>query len=66
MHRWYCRRILHGLFRHRMGLAVLPEYEARGIGSRLLTPVVEWLRLCGQHRLWLAASPNPKVRGYGF
>ena len=49
-----------------MVLAVLPEYEARGIGSRLLTLVVEWLRSCGHDRIWLAASPKPEVRAYGF
>jgi len=49
-----------------MVLAVLPEYEARGIGRRLLMLVVEWLRSCNNHRIWLAASPDPKVRAYGF
>src|SRR5487761_193689 len=49
-----------------MVLAVLPEYEARGIGSRLLTLVVEWFRSCGHDRIWLAASPKPEVRAYGF
>lgn len=46
-------------------LAVLPDHEARGIGRRLLALVVEWLR--SSHRnIWLAASPNPDVRAYGF
>jgi len=49
-----------------MVLAVLPEFEARGIGRRLLTLVVEWLRSCNHHRIWLAASPDPSVRAYGF
>jgi ribosomal protein S18 acetylase RimI-like enzyme len=49
-----------------MVLAVLPEYEARGIGRRLLSLVVEWLRSRNHDRIWLAASPDPKVRAYGF
>jgi GNAT superfamily N-acetyltransferase len=33
-------------------LAVLPEYEGRGIGSKLLAHVVEWLRSVG-FNTWL-------------
>lgn len=47
-------------------LAVLPEYETRGIGRRLLTLVVEWLRSSDDRNIWLAASPNPAVRAHGF
>ena len=49
-----------------MVLAVLPEYEARGIGRRILALVVEWLRSCNHDSIWLAASPDPEVRAYGF
>lgn len=47
-------------------LAVLPEYEGRGIGKTLLWLVVEWLRAFKPTRIWLAASPNADTRAYGF
>jgi GNAT superfamily N-acetyltransferase len=47
-------------------LAVLPEYEGNGIGTRLLLHVVEWLRTSGSQQPWLAASPDPRIRAHGF
>src|SRR6185503_14710659 len=47
-------------------LSVLPEYEGKGIGKRLLLRVVEWLRSAGFKEPWLAASPDPNIRGHGF
>jgi ribosomal protein S18 acetylase RimI-like enzyme len=47
-------------------LAVLPEYEGRGIGKRLLDRAVEWLRSRGWRRVWLATDPDPTVRSHGF
>jgi GNAT superfamily N-acetyltransferase len=47
-------------------LAVLPDYEGQGIGSRLLALASEWLCSMGFTKLWLAASPNPNIRAYGF
>jgi GNAT superfamily N-acetyltransferase len=47
-------------------LAVLPEYERRGIGTSLLSRVVEWLRSVGSNTIWLAASPDARVRAHGF
>jgi len=47
-------------------LAVLPEYEGKGIGKRLLCEAVVWLRSRGASRVWLAASPDPAVRAHGF
>ena len=47
-------------------LAVLPEYECRGIGTGLLSRVVEWLRSVSSHTIWLAASPDPRIRAHGF
>jgi ribosomal protein S18 acetylase RimI-like enzyme len=47
-------------------LAVLPEYEGRGIGTRLLDEAVRWLRSRGCRRLWLAANPDSQGRAYGF
>ena len=47
-------------------LAVLPEYERRGIGTGLLSRVVEWLRSVSSNTIWLAASPDPRIRAHGF
>jgi GNAT superfamily N-acetyltransferase len=47
-------------------LAVLPAYECKGIGTNLLTHVVEWLRSVGINTLWLAASPDAGTRAHGF
>jgi ribosomal protein S18 acetylase RimI-like enzyme len=47
-------------------VAVSPDFEGRGIGKALLRSVMESLRSAGCGRLWLAASPNPNVRSYGF
>jgi ribosomal protein S18 acetylase RimI-like enzyme len=47
-------------------LAVLPEYERRGIGKQLLARTVDWLRSEGTSRIWLSASPDPLRRAYGF
>jgi GNAT superfamily N-acetyltransferase len=47
-------------------LAVLPEYERRGIGTYLLARVVEWLRSVGSDTIWLAASPDTRIRAHGF
>jgi ribosomal protein S18 acetylase RimI-like enzyme len=47
-------------------LAVLADYEGKGIGKRLLAAVVEALRSAGCDKIWLAASSNPAVRSHGF
>ena len=47
-------------------LAVLPDFEGEGIGRRLLSLITEILFSWGHHELWLAASPHPDVRAYGF
>jgi ribosomal protein S18 acetylase RimI-like enzyme len=47
-------------------LALLPEYEDRGIGKTLLAHVVENLRSIGFERLFLGCSKNPGHRSYGF
>jgi ribosomal protein S18 acetylase RimI-like enzyme len=47
-------------------LALLPEYEGRGIGKALLSRVVEDLRAIGFSRLFLGCSKNPDHRSYGF
>jgi GNAT superfamily N-acetyltransferase len=47
-------------------LAVLPEYEGKGVGRRLLAEVVRELRARGHGRLWLAASADPAHRSHGI
>jgi GNAT superfamily N-acetyltransferase len=47
-------------------LALLPEYESRGIGRTLLSRVVEDLWSIGFKRLFLGCSKNPSHRSYGF
>ena len=47
-------------------LAVLPEYEGRGVGKHLLALAVEWLRSIGFEKPWLAASPDASIRAHGF
>jgi N-acetylglutamate synthase-like GNAT family acetyltransferase len=47
-------------------LAVLPEYEGRGIGRRLLSHAVEFLRSLGFGEAWLAATSNATSRAHGF
>jgi ribosomal protein S18 acetylase RimI-like enzyme len=47
-------------------LAVLPEYEGKGIGKRVLAQAASWLRSRGCDRIWLAANPDPSGRAYGF
>jgi ribosomal protein S18 acetylase RimI-like enzyme len=47
-------------------LAVLPQYEDRGIGRALLSKVVEDLRLLGHRRLFLGCSSGASHRSYGF
>lgn len=48
-------------------LAVLPDYEGKGVGKRLLEHIVKWLQSHGGiPLLWLAASPDPRVRAHGF
>lgn len=47
-------------------LAVLPEFEGKGIGSTLLRSVVAGLSECQIPSLWLACSPDPASRSHGF
>jgi GNAT superfamily N-acetyltransferase len=47
-------------------LSVVPDFEGQGIGRRLLTLVVDWLRAEGATRIWLAATSDPSQRAYGF
>lgn len=45
-------------------LFVQPEFEGKGIGSRLLDLAVDWLRAQGITRAWLTTGPNTKAAGF--
>ncbi|MDZ4731307.1 MAG: GNAT family N-acetyltransferase [Xanthomonadales bacterium] len=47
-------------------LALLPQYEAKGMGRRLLSHVTENLREAGYGTLFLGCAADPTVRSYGF
>ena len=47
-------------------VALLPEYERRGIGRLLLTHVQNMLFSAGHDTIWLWANPDPEVRTTGF
>jgi GNAT superfamily N-acetyltransferase len=47
-------------------IAVLPEFEGQGIGSRLLAKVEDWLCSLGWQELWLWTSSDPKRRASAF
>ena len=47
-------------------IAVLPEYEGRGIGKSLLKRAVDWLRSRGWSRMWLATDPDPNGHAQRF
>jgi GNAT superfamily N-acetyltransferase len=47
-------------------VAVLPEYEGRGIGSELLARVENWLWSEGWNDIWLTTDVDPSLRAYGF
>lgn len=47
-------------------LAMLPDFENRGIGRQLLERVVDQLKGAGHARLFLGASPDAATRSYGF
>jgi len=47
-------------------IAVLPEYEGRGIGSQLLRLVEDWLWSLGWAKLWLWTSSDEKKRAFSF
>ena len=47
-------------------VAVLPDFENRGIGRELLDRTTEELAKLGHARLFLGCSPDPASRSYGF
>jgi ribosomal protein S18 acetylase RimI-like enzyme len=49
-----------------VGLSVLPPYRTKGIGTKLLSIVVDRLRFDGFERIWLAAPSDPELPAYKF
>jgi ribosomal protein S18 acetylase RimI-like enzyme len=47
-------------------IAVLPEYEGRGVGGRLMALTEEWLAASGCERAWLTTDIDTTLRAYGF
>jgi GNAT superfamily N-acetyltransferase len=47
-------------------IAVLPEYEFRGVGGRLMDCVEEWMWASGCTRAWLTTDLDTSLRAYGF
>lgn len=47
-------------------LAVLPQYEGRGVGKTLLLQVVEYFQSLGYRRLFLGCSSDSSHRSHGF
>lgn len=47
-------------------LALLPDFENRGIGRELLDRTSKELAKLGHTRLFLGCSPDPASRSYGF
>lgn len=47
-------------------IAVLPEFEGRGVGLRLIESVEEWLWSLGWQEVWLWTSSDPKKRAFTF
>ena len=47
-------------------IAVLPEYEGRGVGGRLMALTEEWLAASGCQRAWLTTDIDTTLRAYGF
>ena len=47
-------------------LALLPDFENRGIGRKLLNRMIRELTELGHSRLFLGCSPDPRSRSYGF
>ncbi len=47
-------------------VAILPEFEGRGIGRELLERTVQDLVAFGHRRVFLGCSTDPGVRSHGF
>lgn len=47
-------------------IAVLPAFEGKGVGARLLHLAERWLWTQGWREAWLTTSVDPAPRAYGF
>jgi ribosomal protein S18 acetylase RimI-like enzyme len=47
-------------------IAVLPDFERKGVGNRLMALAEEWLWASGCNRAWLTTDVDTKLRAYGF
>lgn len=47
-------------------IAVLPQYEGKGIGNTLMSLAEKWLWSSGCRRAWLTTDLDETLRGYGF
>jgi ribosomal protein S18 acetylase RimI-like enzyme len=47
-------------------IAVLPEYEGKGVGGTLMSLAEEWLAASGCKRAWLSTDLDTTLRAYGF
>jgi GNAT superfamily N-acetyltransferase len=47
-------------------IAVLPQYEGRGVGGTLMSLAEEWLAASGCKRAWLTTDLDTSLRAYGF
>lgn len=47
-------------------IALLPEFEGRGIGGQLMQHAECWLAQSGCRRAWLTTDLDPTLRAYGF
>lgn len=47
-------------------IAVLPRYEGKGVGGRLMALAEEWLAASGCGRAWLTTDLDVTLRAYGF
>jgi len=47
-------------------IALLPEYEGKGIGKKLLNNVEQWVHSKGCRSIWLTTDTDTSLRAYGF
>ena len=47
-------------------IAVLSDFERKGVGNRLMALAEEWLWASGCNRAWLTTDVDTKLRAYGF
>jgi ribosomal protein S18 acetylase RimI-like enzyme len=47
-------------------IALLPEYEGRGIGGQLMQNAESWMAKSGCTRAWLTTDVDQSLRAFGF